>query len=419
VTANTPREILVDLTDLPAITNEVYYPLYWNESRYLIAFGGAGSGKSVFAAEKVIVRILTEQNHKFLIIRKVARTIRHSVFALFVDMISLFGLTPFAEINKSEMTITFPAFNSTLIFMGVDDQEKLKSIAGITGVWIEEGTELTPSDFEQIDLRLRGITPNYKQILITFNPISILHWIKGRFFDSGDDEILNKTTIVKTTYKHNRFIDDEYKQKLESIKDPVTRSVYCDGDWGVLGNLVFTNWIAAEIPDPERFSTYQAGLDFGFSIDPTVFIRVAVKDGVIYCIDEFYEHGLTNDRIAARLKDRIKGHSVYCDSAEPKSIEELKRHGVNARPVVKGRDSKHYGIQLLKQYQIVIDPRRCPRLLAEIQGYVHKQDKNGRNLPDPIDYDDHCIDALRYAMNSYMKRRGLSIPKISASQFGL
>lgn len=175
--------IKIDLTALPELTNDIYYPLYKDTSRYLVLYGGAGSGKSVFAAQKILVRMLTEQPHRFLVARKVARTLRFSVFSLFQDMIAQWELTPLFKVNKSDMTITCINGNQ-ILFAGLDDPEKLKSIAGITGIWIEEASELEQKDFQQLDLRLRGPTKYYKQIILTFNPISALHWLKKVFLIS-------------------------------------------------------------------------------------------------------------------------------------------------------------------------------------------------------------------------------------------
>lgn len=228
--------IEVDLSSLPALTNDCFYDKYWDESRYMLLYGGAGSGKSVFAAQKWIVRLMSENEHKLLFVRKVAKTLRNSVFAEIRGLISRWGLSALFKINKSDMEITCINGNS-IIFVGIDDPEKMKSISGITGIWIEEASELTQEDFQQLDLRLRGFTYNYKQIVISFNPISITHWLKKVFFDKKK----KNSTVLHTTYKDNRFIDDDYKTQLEELKeqDPHYYLIYCLGQWGVLGKTVF------------------------------------------------------------------------------------------------------------------------------------------------------------------------------------
>ena len=159
-----------------------------------------------------------------LIIRKFGTTLRDSVFALIKQTLVTFGLLDFCQINKTDMTISIKLFNSEIIFKSIDDPEKIKSIAGITMIWIEECSELTQEEFQQLDLRLRGKTKHAKQIIISFNPVSITHWLKSFVDDNRPGKV-----VLKTTYKENKFIDDEYKALLESFKtiDPYYYSVYC------------------------------------------------------------------------------------------------------------------------------------------------------------------------------------------------
>jgi hypothetical protein len=210
--------------------NSVYYPFLYDNSRYLVLFGGAGSGKSVFAAQKILVRMMTERGHRFLVIRKVKRTVRASVFQLFIDLISEMNIYNEFVITKNDMRIRFEHNGNEIIFAGIDDPEKIKSIAGISGVWIEEATELDEEDFDQIDLRIRGEMENYKQFLVTFNPVDVDHWIKKKFFDSGHEEV--KT--LKTTYKDNAFLDDQYIQVLRQriSANENLHKIYVLGEWG-------------------------------------------------------------------------------------------------------------------------------------------------------------------------------------------
>lgn len=228
-------QVQIDI-DVDDIMNPWGIPILDDQSRYLVLYGGAGSGKSVTAAQKIIIRMLEEQGHKFLVVRKVANTIRNSTFSLLRGTISEWGLTKLFKVNKSDMDI-FCNNGNQIIFAGLDDVEKLKSIHGVTGMWIEEASELIQEDFQQLDLRLRGHTNNYKQIIISFNPISITHWLKKVFFDQRKDN----STVIHTTYKDNAFIDEEYKKTLESLKeqDPYYYSVYALGEWGVTGKTVF------------------------------------------------------------------------------------------------------------------------------------------------------------------------------------
>lgn len=232
--------VKIDLSNLPLVTNEVYYPLYNNQDRYLVLMGGGSSGKSVFTAQKMIYRCLTESGHRFLALRKVKNTIRDSVFTELKKAIHSWGMQELFVIPagvSGELYIRCVNGNE-ILFAGLDDVEKLKSIVGITSMWIEEASELTPEDFRQLDIRMRGQTANYKQIMLTFNPISISHWLKDEFF-SGEPK--PETTTLKTTYRDNRFLDAAAIRVLEGFRqtDPYYYTVYCLGEWGVLGQSVF------------------------------------------------------------------------------------------------------------------------------------------------------------------------------------
>ena len=223
--------------------NERFVPLFFDEHRYLVLMGGGGSGKSIFAGRKILERAVTEQGHRFLVCRKVAKTLRDSCFRQLVGQLQDYYPMSGYRINQSDMRISFPNGNE-ILFSGLDDVEKLKSIYNITGIWIEEASEIDEQDLSQLDIRLRGETRWYKQIIISFNPISALHWLKKRFFDKPDERALTH----RSTYKDNRFLDDEAKRTLEAFKDtdPYYYAVYCLGEWGVVGQTVFPAQKVAE-----------------------------------------------------------------------------------------------------------------------------------------------------------------------------
>lgn len=238
--------INVDLTELPNLTTDKFYPLYWDKSRYLVLMGGGGSGKSVFITQKIILRMLTEKKHRFLVLRKVAKTLRESVFAEIKKTIYRWELQQLFKIPKghsSDLYISCVNGNE-ILFAGLDDVERLKSISGVTSVWLEEASEMSPEDFRQLDIRMRGKSLNYKQLMISFNPIDINHWLKKEFFDR--DKPNAKT--LHSTYLDNRFLPQEDRGVLEAFKDtdPYFYQVYCLGEWGVLGKTIFPKQIVSE-----------------------------------------------------------------------------------------------------------------------------------------------------------------------------
>lgn len=210
--------------------NEIFYPSLLNESRYLILYGSAGSGKSVFASQKIVTRVLTEKGHRILILRKVARTLRESCFALIKATINDDNLGNEFNMRETDMHITCLRNGNEILFAGLDDVEKLKSIVTPTSIWCEEPTEFTENDFSQVELRMRGETQNYKQFILSFNPIDEDHWIKKRFFDIADDQV----KAIHANYKTNAFLDADYVRHLEErLKhNENLYRIYVLGEWG-------------------------------------------------------------------------------------------------------------------------------------------------------------------------------------------
>ncbi|WCK53848.1 PBSX family phage terminase large subunit [Aneurinibacillus sp. Ricciae_BoGa-3] len=387
-----------------SVFNPCYVPLLEDQNRYLILYGGAGSGKSVFAGQKILYRLLCEEKHRFLVLRKVARTIRNSVFMLFKDTINAWGLQKLFKVVESNMEIRCANGNS-IIFAGMDDPEKLKSITGITGIWVEEASEFDQADIQQLDLRLRGKTRNYKQMIISFNPISHLHWLKRVYFDSPKEN----ATVKHTTYLDNKFIDEAYRQVLEDLKtqDYTYYMVYAIGQWGVLGNLIFTNYEVKEIPtDPEYYNARSNGLDFGF-VHPSAFLKLAYKEDAIYIFDEVYESQLTNQQLIQLIKPKSGNEYTIADSAEPDRIAECRQSGMRVVPATKGKDSVKNSIDWLKRKKIYIHPR-CINTIREIQIYKWREDAKGNVLDEPVNVKDDAMAALRYGSEHWRKQEMLT-----------
>ena len=244
--------------DLRRSTNRAFFELFFDESRYLVLCGGGGSGKSIFAGRKVLERVTSETGHRWLVCRKVAKTLRDSCFAQLRGQIAEHYPSAGAKVNISDMRIVFPN-GSEILFAGLDDVEKLKSIYDITGIWVEEASEITEADFNQLDIRLRTDFPQYLQMILSFNPISITHWLKRRFFDTQDP----RATTHRSTYKDNRFLTAEAVRTLEAFRDtdPYYYQVYCLGEWGVTGKTVFDGQAVSErisrVPEPVKRGVWQ------------------------------------------------------------------------------------------------------------------------------------------------------------------
>lgn len=239
--------------DWKATNNVRFQKLVFDKHRYLVLMGGGGSGKSIFAGRMLLERVTTEPGHRWLVCRKVARTLRESCFAQLRGQIADYYDDCGAKVNKSDMVIEF-ANGSRIIFAGLDDVEKLKSIYNITGIWIEEASEITEDDFDQLDIRLRGESRWRQQILLSFNPISINHWLKRRFFDRKDP----RARVHRSTYQDNRFLPEKDVETLEAFREtnPYYYQVYCLGQWGVTGKTVFDAMALQErlrhLPEPVK-----------------------------------------------------------------------------------------------------------------------------------------------------------------------
>ncbi len=386
-----------------------FVPLFTNKNRYEIVWGGAGSGKSHIVARKLLYRILKESHikHNFLIIRKVDRTIKRSVFALMKNIISRWGLTDEFHINLTDKTLTYKLNGSQIMFSGLDDAEKLKSIEGVTSIWCEEATELTQDDFEQLDLRLRGNTGALKQITFTFNPISEQHWIKNVFFDDPIEGVFT----LKTTYLDNSFIDDDYKTVMENKKKTNLRfyNIYCLGNWGTADGLIFSN-VSTKLIKPEEIAglEYVQGLDFGYTNDPSAFNQtyIDMKNKKIFVYDGFYQKGMSNAEIAQSIINML-GHKrvTTADSSEPKSIDYISKKGVNIRGAMKGAGSISTGLDFLLEFEIIVNAHLV-EFMVEFNNYCWGVDKNGKATNKPADDFNHFIDSLRYACEHHTRNSG-------------
>lgn len=381
-----------------------FVPLFRDKSRCQVPWGGAGSGKSHIVARKLLYRLLQEDDvkHNILIIRKVDRTIKKSVWTLMKNIISRWGLYDEFDFNQTDRTMIHKTTGSQFMFSGLDDVEKLKSIEGVTSIWVEEATELLQEDFEQLDLRLRGEHGCLKQIILTFNPISDQHWIKKIFFDDPIDGVFT----LHTTYLDNAFIDDEYKMVMENKKksNPRYYNIYALGNWGTSEGLIFNN-VSYRLIHQSEVSGLDCiqGLDFGYTNDPTAFNEsyIDTKNKKLYVYDGFYEKGMSNDAIAQKLKDGgWHKHKTIADSSEPKSIDAISSKGVRIVGAKKGKDSINTGIDFLLDYEIIVNAHLV-EFRTEFENYAWAVDKNKKPINKPVDDFNHFIDGLRYGTEPY------------------
>lgn len=275
-------------------------------------------------------------------------------------------------------------------------------------VWIEEAYEVTnEEDFNKLDLSIRGEMPDglFKQITLTFNPWSETHWLKKRFFDNPDDDTFIKTT----TYMCNEWLDDHDRHIFEKMKINNPRRYWIEGlgNWGVAEGLIYERVeyrdfdLQALIKNKNNKACY--GLDFGYT-DPTAFIAsiICEEEKTIYVFDEFYRTGVTNARIACILDDMgYAGEKIVCDSAEPKSIAELRDLGIRAEASRKGRDSVVHGIQTIQNYKIVV-ALKCKEFYHEISNYCWKKNKEGKCIDEPEHEFSHGMDAMRYSVAKHL-----------------
>lgn len=394
-----------------------FYPMLVKEERYLVFCGGAGSGKSEFIGRKIFYRCMTEGNHKVLVLRKVRVTCRESVIAVIKAILDDAKIR-YTE-NKTDRIIIFyntRGQRNEILFDGLDDKEKIKSIKGITMLWLEEATEFTELDFVQIDLRLRDETKYYKQIMLSFNPDEAVGaWLKELFF--FDEHV--KTGIGKhdDSYIHHSTIEDnpilavqkEYRVILERIKDPVYFEIYRRGFWALAKGIIF-DWDVVPLPEEDRnwFDDIFYGGDFGYSVDPAALVEIYRKANEFWVKEIIYERGLTNIALANKMiDDKSIDHENYSywDSAEPKSVQELYDMGVNSMEALKGPDSVRASIDFLKSMTIHII-EGSENLISERKSYKWQEDKDGNSLNKPVDFKNHAIDATRYGIYTHLKEFG-------------
>lgn len=392
----------IDLSNIQSSISPHFYPLLKDNHRYIICKGGAGSSKSHSICIIILFNILKDFGkkdlHRILCLRKTSPAARRSIFELFKHYISEWNLNTICSINKGSMTIDW-VNGSQILISGLDDEAKLKSIEGLTSIWLEEALELDRESFLQCDLRLRGQSVIPYRIYCSFNPVSRNSWLYKDFFAKDNPD----ATIHESNYKNNPWLDEKYKQHLENLIDQDFNyyRIYCENKWGSLGNLIFNNWdIVDTIPNKYTNSDAIFGADWGW-IHKTSIVRV-IKDGDdIFVKEEYYKDKQTHLDTINWIKEYLPDNAcIYGDSAEPGRLAEARRFNINMRSAIKGPNSVKDSIDFLKRFKIHIT-KDSVGLIQEMESYKWRQLRDGTVEEKPVDYNDDAIAALRYAVYSH------------------
>nr|DAU21693.1 MAG TPA: terminase large subunit [Caudoviricetes sp.] len=374
-----------------------------------VHYGGASSGKSHGVIQKVVYKACQNWKHprKILFLRKVGATVYDSIFEDVKQCLEAWGLLDSCKVNNSAYRIELPN-GAQFIFKGLDNPEKIKSIKGVSDVVMEEASEFTLDDYTQLTLRLRDKKHKYKQIYLMFNPVSKVNWTYNAFFIKKP----KNTVVYHTSYKDNRFLD---KVTIENIEELANRNeayykIYALGEFATLDKLIFPKY-EKRIINKDNISDLKSyfGLDYGFINDPSAFMHVKIdeQNKVLYIVEEYVRKNLTNDKIANAIIDLgYSKEEIKADSAEKKSNQELRNLGIKRlADAQKGPGSVMQGIQYIMQYDIVVD-ERCVKTIEELENYTWKKDKKTNEyINEPVDSYNHCIDAIRYAIQDNIYRQ--------------
>ena len=386
-----------------------FYPMLFDYSnRWEVYMGSAGSAKSYFITQKLIIRACNEKI-KILVCRRTGTTIRNTCFSLFKDILTKWKLTPYVKIRESDFNIKFPN-GSEIIFIGLDEETKLLSLNNIGAIFIEEAFEVPKPIVEQLNLRLRGTTPN-QQIIMAFNPISKNHWL----YDFCEVNPPTSFIFNHSTYKDNPFLNKEYVHELEEMRtrNPAKARIFCDGQWGVDSEgLVLTNWRVEDFDPMElaaRGLEHRAGMDLGW-IDKSAIIDTLYdkENHIIYVFNEFYKSGCQLSELAAALKDmNLIKSKVYVDAAEPRSIQFFRGEGINAEGCAKGKDSVKAGLMFLQDNLIIVHPK-CKNFINELENFSYIKSKQTGEWTENTTHEwSHAIDACRYAYSDIYTNKKL------------
>jgi phage terminase large subunit len=388
-----------------------FKPMYKEDYRYCLLTGGRGSSKS-FHASDFLLKLTYEQGHVILFTRYTMVSANLSIIPEFIEKIELYGIEDSFEITKSE--IVNKHTGSKIIFRGIrtssgNQTAALKSIQGVTTFVLDEAEELiNEEDFDKINesVRKKGVQ---NRVIIILNPTTKEHWIYKRFFEdnmveAGSCTTKNETVYIHTTYKDNENnLSESFIKGFERLKttNPRKYNHRVLGGWlDKADGVVFSNWTLGEFKETGQV---MYGQDYGYSPDPTTLIKVSIDKTrkQIFVKECFVENNLSTSQIIDKNKQFCGKSLIIGDSAEPRLINDIKRQGVNIQPCVKGAGSIIAGINIMLEYEIIVD-YESTSIVKELNNYVYSDKKSQLAIDDY----NHCIDAIRYAVY-YQLRRGV------------
>lgn len=415
ITTNKPRINIIIDSPKKIFNRHIFDNLYDYSTFTEVHYGGASSGKSHGVIQKVVFKACQNWKYprKVLFLRKVGATVHDSIFEDVKQCLESWQLLDKCKVNNSAYRIELPN-GAQFIFKGLDNPEKIKSIKGVSDVVMEEASEFTLDDYTQLTLRLRDKRHKDKQIYLMFNPVSKSNWVYNAFFVKNP----KNTIVYQTTYKDNRFLDRVTVENIEELanRNEAYYKIYALGEFATLDKLVFPKYEKRLLNkrELEHLPAY-FGLDYGFINDPSALLHVRIDDENkrLYVVEEFVKKGLTNDKIAEAIKTLgYAKEEIQADSAEKKSNQELRNLGIaRVVDVKKGPGSVMQGIQYLLQYDWIVD-ERCVKLIEELENYTWKKDKKTNEYTnEPVDSYNHCIDAIRYALQNRIYKAKIKLFK--------
>jgi len=389
------------IMNLNQYLNPNHTELFQSTDFELAVRGGANAGKTYSISDKMLLQPVWQPDKrlKALVLRKTLPALKNSVIDIMERRAELFKL-PF-RINKNENN--GQCLNMQYVFLSLNNKEdyyKIKSITDVDFIWVNEVNEIRETDYELLKTRIRGGQSYFKQFITDFNPIGKTSWVFTRFYQKN----IGNARKLRYTIFDNPWASKDEIAALKDTKEhnPNFYKVYFKGEWGDLEGLIYSNWDIVPDPPKNPDEIFYGG-DFGYSVNPAAYIRIYRKADEFWVEEIIYETGLTNPKLAEKIKSLgADDAESYWDSSEPKSIDELCDHGINAKPAEKGPDSVRAGIDFLQSKKIhIIDGSE--NIIKEQKSYVNKQDKDGNYLPEPMKFNDHTMDAIRYGIFTHCK----------------